>query len=388
MNYQFLDEKYLLDTYPRRGITIVKGKGIYLFDEKGKKYMDMMSNYGVNAFGYSNPRIIKAIQRQLNKLTNLHCSFANDQRSLATLELLKFCGPNYSKVYWANSGTEAVEAALKFAAFFTGKKRFISAKNSYHGKTLGALSATGKDKYRKPFEPLLWEFLHVEFGNVKEIEQVIDEETAGVILEPIQGEGGIILPPKDYLKEVRKICEKNNVLLILDEIQTGIGRTGTFLASQDFGVEGDIICLGKSLAGGLPVGATILKQKVAENLERGIMTSTFGGNPLVCAATLAVLNLIDQRLLSHIKEMGNYFLENLKKIKSEKIIEVRGKGLMIGIEFKVNTTPILKNLQEKGVLAIPAGEGNSIRFLPPYVIGKREIEIIIKILKRILSQQR
>jgi predicted acetylornithine/succinylornithine family transaminase len=384
MNYQFLDEKYLVDTYPRRGITIVKGKGVYLFDEKGRKYLDMMSNYGVNVFGHSYPPIIKAIQKQLKRLTNLHCSFSNDQRSLASLKLIEMCGKDYSKVYWSNSGTEAIEAALKFAAFFTKKKKFISAKNSYHGKTLGALSATGREKYRKPFEPLLWEFLHVDFGNAKAIEEAIDEKTAGVILEPIQGEGGIILPPKDYFRKVREICDKKGVLLILDEIQTGVGRTGKFLASQNFGVEGDIICLGKALAGGIPVGVTILKQKVAEKLERGIMSSTFGGNPLACAATLAVLSLVGEKLLSHIKEMGNYFLENLKQIKSEKIVEVRGKGLMIGIEFKTNVTPILKALQEKGILAIPAGEGNVIRFLPPYIVEKRHIQETVKALREIL----
>ena len=384
MNYQFLDEKYLVDTYPRRGIAIVRGKGVFLYDEKGKKYLDMMSNYGVNIFGHCHPKIVKALKKQILKLTNLHCSFANDQRSLASEALIKKCGKNFAKIYWANSGAEAVEAALKFAVFVTRKKKFITAKNSYHGKTLGALSATGREKYRKPFEPLLWEFLHVDFGNFKEIEKVVDEKTAAIILEPIQGEGGVIIPPENYFKKVRQICDKYKVLLILDEIQTGVGRTGTFLASQQFGIEGDIICLGKGLGGGIPIGATILKKEIAEKLERGIVTSTFGGNPLACAGVLTILNLIDEKLLSHVRELGVYFIKKLKEIKSDKIVEVRGRGLMIGIEFKINVTPILKFLQEKGILAIPAGDGNVIRFLPPYIIKKTHIERVVRVLKEVL----
>jgi len=387
MNYQSLDEKYLVDTYPRRGITFVKGKGVYLFDEKKERYLDMMSNYGVNIFGHSHPLIVKTLQKQLRKLINLHCSFSNDQRSLASLKLIEMCGKSYAKVYWANSGTEAVEAAIKFAVSITGKKKFIAAKNSYHGKTLGALSATGREKYRKSFEPLLWEFHHVEFGNVKEIEEVIDHETAAVILEPIQGEGGVIIPSKDYLPKVREICNKYNVLLIFDEIQTGIGRTGNFLAIQEFGIEGDIVCLGKALGGGIPVGAVILGEKIATKVEQGVMTSTFGGNPLACAGALIVLNLLDQRLLSYIQEIGSYFLEKLKQIESNKIVEVRGRGLMIGIEFDTNITQILKSLQSKKILAIPAGNGNVVRFLPPYIIKKQHIDEVVRALKEILKDK-
>jgi len=385
MNYQILDEKYLLDTYPRRGITFVRGKGVYLFDEKGEKYLDMMSNYGVNIFGHSHPVIVRTLKNQLKKLTNLHCSFSNDQRSLASLKIIEMCGRNYSKVYWANSGTEAVEAAIKFAVSITGKKKFIAAKNSYHGKTLGALSATGREKYRKTFEPLLWEFYHVEFGNFKEIENLIDDKTAAVILEPIQGEGGVIIPPSDYFAKVRNACDKYGALLIFDEIQTGVGRTGRFLATQEFGVEGDIICLGKALGGGIPVGVTVLREKIATKVEKGVMSSTFGGNPLACAGALATLSLLDQKLFSYIKEIGAYFLERLKQIKSKKIVEVRGKGLMIGIELTTNATSILKSLQAKKILAIPAGDGNVIRFLPPYIIKKEHVDKVVNALQAILK---
>lgn len=382
MNYQLLHQLYLANTYFFRGLTIVKGKGIYLYDEKGKKYLDFMSNFGVNIFGHSHPKIVKTLKDQISKLTNLHCSFANEKRSLASKLLIEKCG-NFSKVYWSNSGSEAVEAALKFAVLFTGKKKFIAAKNSYHGKTLGALSATYSQKYRKPFEPLLWDFVFVDFGNSEAIEKAIDEKVGAVILEPIQGEGGIIVPPENYLKEVREICNKKGVLLILDEVQTGVGRTGKFLASQIFGVEPDILCLGKSLGGGIPIGATLLTEKIAEKIQKGIHTSTFGGNPLACAGVLATLSLINENLLSRVNRLGDYFLEKLREIKSEKIFQVRGKGLMIGVELRLKNTLVLKPLQKKGVLAIPAKE-NVVRFLPPFIIKETDIKKVVKLFRESL----
>ena len=383
MNYQFLDEKYLLDTYPRRGVTFLRGKGVYLYDDKGRKYLDMMSNYGVNIFGHGYSELNKALKNQLSRLTNLHCGFSNDKRSLASQALIKRCGENFAKVYWGNSGAEAIEAALKFAAFATGKKKFVAAKNSFHGKTLGALSAMGKKEYRQPFEPLLWNFVHAEFGSPKAVREVIDNKTAAVILEPIQGEGGIILPPINYLKEVREICDKNNILLILDEVQTGLGRTGTFLASEDFGVEVDILCLGKALGGGIPVGATLVTEEISRKLTKGLHTSTFGGNPLASAGALATLNLIDKKLLSHVRNLGLYFLKQLGQIKSNQITEVRGKGLMIALELQSKNTPFLKALQEKKILAIPAGN-NVVRFLPPFIIEKEHIDEVTAALKEIL----
>ena len=380
MNHLDLDKKYLVDVYPRRGITLVRGEGVYLYDEKGRKYLDMMSNYGVNIFGHGNSRLIKALGDQLAKLTNLHCSFSNDKRSLASQAIIERCGKNFAKVFWGNSGSEAVEAALKFAVLATRKKKFISAKNSFHGKTLGALSATGGEKYRQPFEPLLWEFVQVDFGNSELIREAIDEKVAAVILEPIQGEGGIIVPPTDYLKEVRKICDEKNVLLILDEVQTGVGRTGAFLASESFGASGDILCLGKALAGGIPIGATLVTEKIAKIMKKSIHSSTFGGNPLACAGVLATLDLIDKKLLSRIENLGLYFLEKLHQIESDKIIEVRGKGMMIAIELKSDNTPILKILQDRGILAIPAGN-NVVRFLPPYIIEKENIDKVVTALK-------
>ena len=365
---------YVVPTYPNRGLKLSRGEGVYLFDNLGNKYLDVMSNYGVNIFGYCHPAILGAITEQLKKLTNLHGSFLNDKRILASQKLVERCGIKDGKVYWANSGTEAVEAALKFAVYVTGKKKFVATKNSYHGKTLGALSTSGNLKYRAPFEPLIWNFSHVDFGDAEALEDVIDEDTAAIILEPVQGEGGVIFPPRAYLKKVREICDRKKILLILDEIQTGAGRTGFFLASECDCIASDILCLGKGLAGGLPVGAVVIRGDLASALEKGVMTSTFGGNPLVCAGVLSVLNLLTEELLRRVGFLGEIFLEKLRNIKNKKIIEVRGKGLLIGVELSTNVTVVLKRMQYRGVLAAPAGDGRVVRFLPPYVITEQEID--------------
>lgn len=375
----------MVNTYVDRQITLVRGKGIFLFDDNGQKYLDLMSNYGVSIFGYNHASITKAFTTQLKSLTTLHGSFNNDIRALASQSLVKRCGEKYSQVYWSNSGAEAIEAALKFAILTSGKRKFIVCEHGYHGKTLGALSATAGEKYKKPFEPLLWNFTTVPFNNTKALEDAIDKDTAGFIMEPIQGEGGIFVPKKGYLKEVQNICHKNRILLIIDEIQTGVGRTGTFLASQKENVFADILCLGKGLAGGIPIGATIVDQKVANAIPKHIHSSTFGGNPLACSGVLATLNLINDKRLEYIDKMGKYFLHQLKLLSSKIIQETRGSGLMIGLAVeKDKRNQILKLLQEEKILVIPAGE-NVIRFLPPYIIEKEHIDFVIKKLKNILQ---
>ena len=287
-------------------------------------------------------------------------------------------------MYWGNSGAEAVEAALKFAVLKTGRKKFISAGGGYHGKTLGALSATDGKKYRNPFEPLLWEFISHEYGNSKEFLQLIDDTTAAVIIEPIQGESGIIVPPSGYLQTIRNACTKYGVVLILDEIQSGTGRTGTFLASSQQHITGDIVCLGKGLAGGLAVGATVVAADISSSISRGVHTSTFGGNPLACAGALATSNLLDDTLLARIRDTGGYFVSQLKTLNSSRIKQVRGSGLMIGLELVDNRDEVLKQLQKEKILAIPAGD-TVVRFLPPYIIEKKDIDVVIKALKNILN---
>lgn len=384
-DYQFLQQKFILNTYPNRGLTFIKGNGMYLYDISGKKYLDMMSNYGVSIFGYNHPKINTAIISQLKKLINLHGSFNSDVRSLAAQELIERCGSNFAQLYFSNSGAEAIEAALKFTALATGKKKIIACEHSYHGKTLGALSLTYGDKYRKPFEPFAWQTEFVEYGNVTSLEKVIDKNTAAFILEPVQGEGGLLTPQKGYLQKVKSLCKKHGILLIFDEIQSGTGRTGKFLASQWERVSPDILCLGKGLAGGLPVGATLVTKEIAEKIPRNIHTSTFGGNPLTCAGIIATLKLLDQKRFAHIQLMGTYFRNKLKKITSSFVGEIRGKGLMIGLEIKKDKrNDVLRLLQQNGVLAIPAGE-TVVRFLAPYIVEKKHIDDVITALKNILK---
>lgn len=377
--------KYLLSTYPDRGINIVKGKGVYLYDEAGEKYIDFGSNYGVSIFGYNNKLFNQAFHSQLEKLINLHGSLGNPVRDQAAEKLVTMCGRNYNSVYFANSGTEAVEAALKFAKLTKKGNHFIAMKHSYHGKTLGALSVTAGEKYRNPFIPLIWDVSFADFGDIESVKKLIKTDTIAIILEPVQGEGGIIPPPKRFLKAVRSLCDTNNLLLIIDEIQAGLGRTGSFLVSQNEGVSADILCLGKGLAGGIPIGATVVSQNVALHIPVHIHTSTFGGNPLAMSGILVTLKLLStKKVFRHIKEAGEYFLTQLKKIESPKIVEARGIGLMLALELRENATWLLKALQDKSIIALPAGS-NVVRFLPPYLISKKEIDILIRALKNIFN---
>lgn len=383
-NYLFLEKKYLLPLYPQRGLVITHGKGVYLYDQNGKKYLDMMSNYGVNILGYENRTINKAITNQLGKIADLHGSFTSDVRIEAAQKLIEICNIPNSQLYFSNSGAEAVEAALKFAVMATGKKKFIVMKNNYHGKTLGALSMMEGSKYQKPFLPLLWETISIPFDDVKSLKNVIDHEIAAVILEPIQGEGGIRVASNNYLRQVSTMCQKNGALLIFDEIQSGTGRSGTFLASEPSGVKPSIICLGKGLAGGLPIGMTIVDSNIAQKIVRGMHSSTFGGNPLTCAGIIATLEYLKKHdILEHVSKIGSYFIKQLSRIKSPHIKEVRGKGLMIGVEVDCPVTPILKKMQDNGVLVIPGGE-TGVRFLPPYIIEKKHVDIAVKIFEKAL----
>jgi len=385
MNKTNDSKNYLIALYPNRGITFTKGNGVYLYDQNGETYLDLGSNYGVNIFGYNHPSITKALQRQLNNLVNLHCSFNSHVRTQAAENLLKATNGRLSRIFFSNSGAEAIEAALKFARLATGKSHFIAMKNAYHGKTLGALSATGGDRYRNPFLPLLWNFTHVSFGDIEELQCSISSNTAAIMIEPVQGEGGIHVAPQEFYSQLQDICLRRNILLIVDEIQTGGGRTGTFLAGQQFGLNPDILCLGKGIAGGIPIGVTLVTREISSKIPMLIHTSTFGGNPLACAGILAVLKELENgKVFDEVKELGRYFLDQLKSINTPKIIEVRGLGLMIGMELEENATPILRALQQDRIIALPAGS-NIVRFLPPLTITKNELDKAISTLKRIYS---
>jgi len=383
-DYRILQRKYAVNTYPDRALTLIKGKGVYLFDHFGKKYLDLMTNYGVNILGHGHPDLVQSLTGQLSRLTTLHNSFNNDVRASAYQKLVQKCSAGLTGVYPASSGAEAVEAALKFAVLATGRKKFISCRNSYHGKTLGALSTSDNPKYCAPFQPLLWEFAHVDYNDLDQLENTLDNGTAAFLVEPVQGEGGLNVPDPGYLKEAKALCEKSGALMILDEIQTGMGRTGYFLASEPEEIDHDILCLGKGLAGGIPVGATLVSESISDKIPRGIHTSTFGGNPLACAGILAVLDLLDEPRLEHIRTTGSYFLQGLQELKSPLITGIKGVGLMLGFEVSNKRDMILRELQKKNVLAIPAA-ARIVRFLPSYILEKEHVDLALNTLQQVLD---
>ena len=383
-DYALLQKKYLVPTFVSRGLILIEGDGPYLIDSSGEKYLDFMTNYGVNIFGHGHPEITRSLVQQIQRLTTLHGSFVSDVRAEAARELVGRCGGGLSRVYFGSSGAEANEAALKFAVLATGRKKFVVCRNGYHGKTLGALSATWGAKYRTAFEPLLWEFEFVDYNNPAALEEALDEATAGFLVEPIQGESGVRTPDPGYLRLAVDICHARQVLLIIDEIQTGAGRTGCFLASHPELIPYDIVCLGKGLAGGIPVGATLVSEAVAEKIPRSSHTSTFGGNPMAASGILATLKLLDQDMLRHNADIGGYLLAGLRSIRSSLVREVRGRGLMLGLEVAGRRDEILKGLQREKLLAIPAGD-EVVRFLPPYVVEKEHVDLALEKIDRVLS---
>ena len=379
MDYSQIQKEYLVPTYPNRGLTMVKGEGVFLYDEAGKKYLDCLIAIGGNNLGHCLPEITQAISDQLNLLPTLHCSLNNDTRSKAISKLTKVLPESLSRFYFANSGTEAVEAALKFSVIATGRTKFMAASNGYHGKTLGALGATTSNhgKYLEPFKTLVPEFDFVEFGNLSALEQQLSVNHAALIMEVIQGEGGVILPPAGYFKAVKRLCEAKGVLLILDEIQTGLGRTGTLFAFESQDVVPDILCLGKGLATCVPVGLTVVSREISDKIVKGSQTSTFGGNPLGASGIIATLDYINHHhVLENVRQIGEYFLTQLKSLNNPLIKEVRGMGLMIGLELTVKAMPYAQKLQAEGVLCMPTGE-NVLRFLPPLIITSQQIDWLI-----------
>lgn len=384
-DYNFLQTKYTVNTYVNRGLTFTRGEGPYLYDPDGVAYLDLMTNYGVNIFGYHHPQLTQTIHHQADQLLTLHGSFTSDTRALASETLIKKCGEPYTQVYWSNSGAEAVEAAVKFAMLTTNKHHLIACSNGYHGKSLGALSVTHNHKYRDPFSQVLPHTSFVSYGDSAAIAAAITSDTAAIIVEPFQGEGGIHPAPVNYLQDLRTLCDQKNILLILDEIQCGLGRTGSFLVSQASSIAGDILCLGKGLAGGLPVGATIITEKVAGHLTKGIHTSTFGGNPISCSLVIETLNLIDQNTLQNISTVGELLLSGLRNISSPNIQAVRGQGLMIGIEVLAHRNQLIKTLQQNQILVAPAGE-SVIRLLPPYILTPQHVQHFLDIFTKALKE--
>ncbi|GAB4567866.1 MAG: aspartate aminotransferase family protein [Anaerolineales bacterium] len=380
-----IENKHTSGVYAKQALTIVRGRGASLFDVDGNEYLDCSSGHGVANLGHAHPKIAEALYKQANTLITLFETFPNDQRA-ALMEKITALVPGMDRVFFCNSGTEAVEAALKFARISTGRKNFIAAMRAFHGRTYGALSATFNKKYREGFEPLLPGVSHVSYNNIEALNKAVNDETAAVILEVVQGEGGVYPASFEYIQAARWICDERDALLIVDEIQTGFGRTGKMFAVQHFDVTPDLLTCAKSLAGGVPMGAVLIGANV-KNLTPGVHGSTFGGNPLSCAAANAALDVMkEEDLPGQAAAKGAYLMEKLKAIQSANIREVRGLGLMVGIEMKQKVTPYIKALQERRIIVLNAGL-TVIRLLPPLVITYEQIDHLVEALTEVLTQE-
>jgi len=386
-----LSEKYLANTYARYPVLLVKGKGTRVWDLEGEEYLDFVSGLAVCNLGHCHPKVVRAIQDQAEKL--IHVSnfyYIEPQIQLASL----LCKHSFAdKVFFCNSGAEANEGAMKLARKYAketaGGDRYeiITMERSFHGRTLATLTATAQEKFHKGYEPLMPGFKYVPFDDIGAVRNAIDPKTCAVMLEPIQGEGGVNCPSEGYLKALREICDEKGLLLIFDEVQVGMGRTGKLFAYEHDGIEPDLLTLAKSLAGGVPIGALLMKKGIADSFRPGDHASTFGGNPLATAAGVAAFTtLLEEGMLENCQKMGDYFLSQLEAIQKKFpfVKEVRGKGLIIGIELKIDGSSIVKEMLRRKIL-INCTMGNVLRFLPPLIVTQEEIDRVVKTLGEVFE---
>ena len=379
-----LEDHYNSDLYLKQPLVIVRGAGAQLWDADGQMYIDCVGGHGVANVGHANPAVIQAIEEQSQRLCICPNGFYNDRRALLLAELVRIAPPGLERAFLCNSGTEAVEAAFKFARLSTGRIKIIAAMRGFHGRTFGALSATWRKQYRAPFEPLVPGFEFVPYNNLERMEQAISAETAAVILEVVQGEGGVNPGDGEYLRGVQSLCRERGALFIADEVQTGFGRTGRMFACQHHGLQPDLMCVAKSIAGGLPMGAVLIGPRVGK-LPKKVHGNTFGGNPVVCAAALATIEYIESNNLPRrAAELGARLTAGLKAIPSPLVRQVRGLGLMIGMELKSKSAPYLAKLAGRGVLALSAG-ATVMRFLPPLVISAEQVDTVVERVAEVLE---
>jgi acetylornithine/LysW-gamma-L-lysine aminotransferase len=372
-----LENRHGSGVYSKQALVLVRGEGAHVWDIEGREYIDCVGGHGVANVGHANPAVVQAVTEQVQRLITCPNGFYNDQRAQLLAELIRIGPPGLERAFLCNSGTEAVEAALKFARLSTGRTKVVAAMRGFHGRTLGALSATWRKAYRQPFEPLVPGFEFVPYNRPSPLEQVVDEETAAVILEMVQGEGGVIPGNPEYLRGVQTLCRERGALFIADEVQTGFGRTGHMFASQHHDLQPDLMCVAKSIAGGLPMGAVLIGPRVGD-LPSKVHGTTFGGNPLACAAALATIRTIEsERLPQRAAKLGARLTTGLKDIPSPLIRQVRGLGLMVGVELKGKVAPYLAALAERGVLALAAG-ATVMRFLPPLVISAEDVDTVVE----------
>jgi acetylornithine/LysW-gamma-L-lysine aminotransferase len=383
------EDRYLAALYQRFPVNIAKGKGTKVWDTAGKEYIDCMGGYGVALVGHCNDRVVSALKRQAEILITAHMSTYNDTRLRFLEKIASVAPPSLNKIFFANSGAESVEAALKFARKYSGRHGVIAMNGGYHGKTFGALSVTHSEKYRKSFMPLLDGVRFVPYSDPSLLEEAIDDTIGSVILEPIQGETGIIVPPDDLLPKIREICDRRNLVLIFDEIQSGLGRTGKMWAGQNWNTTPDIMCLAKGIAGGIPMGLVLAKQEIMDAMKLGEHSSTFGGSPIACAAGTATIEaLIDDKLIDNAAKMGVHLKEGLSRLQEKhKIVrQVRGIGMMVGVELRFDVKEILFDGIRRGLLILYSGR-NILRLLPPLVMDEMTISRAIDIIDILLTNE-
>ena len=383
-----LEAEKTLDTgvYTKHDLLLVRGQGARVWDAEGHEYIDCVGGYGVANLGHANPEVVEAIKKQAETLLSMPQTLPTPMRGEFYRTLVSLLPPELNRVFPTNSGTEANEAAIKFAWAHTKKRKLVAAMRGFSGRTLGSLSVTWEPKYREPFMPLLGPVEFIPFNDVEALRKAVDEETAAVILEPVQGEGGVRPATRKFLEAAREITREKGALLILDEIQTGMGRTGRRFAFEHYGVVPDILTLAKALGGGVPIGVAVMREEVAKSMPKGGHGTTFGGNPLAMAAGVAALRYLERtRLWERAAELGPWFMEKLREIPSPKIREVRGLGLMVGLELKEKAAPYIERLEkEHRVLTLQAGP-TVIRFLPPLVIEKADLERVVEAVRAVLT---
>jgi predicted acetylornithine/succinylornithine family transaminase len=385
------EQKYLLNTYARYPVALVRGKGVYVWDVESKRYLDFLSGLGVNALGHAHPRIVKVIRDQAAKVIHLSNLYYNEYQGLLAEKLCQKSG--LDRAFFSNSGTEAIEGALKLAraaGHASGgpeKNIVIALDNSFHGRTMGALALTGQPKYRKDFEPMLEGVRFVPKDDIEALRAAMDDKVCGIMLEPIQGEGGIQVSSREFLQACREVADQHNAALIFDEIQCGMGRTGQLFAFQHFGVMPDVVCIAKPMAAGFPMGAFLTNEKFAQHITPGKHGTTFGGGPLACRIGLEYLAILEEEnLLEQVRRVGAYFTERLQELvaKFDIATEARGVGMIQALQLSVPGKPVLQGTTEDGLL-INVTQDSVLRFLPPFLIQEKHVDVAMRILKRQLK---
>ncbi|RAP45918.1 MAG: aspartate aminotransferase family protein [Methanosphaera sp. rholeuAM6] len=377
-------DTYVMNTYGRYDLVIDHAHGSIVYDKDGKEYIDCVAGIAVNSIGHTHKKMTENLTKQLDKLIHVSNLYYTEEQATLAKRLVK--ASPHDKVFFANSGAGANEGAIKLARKYTGKGEIIATLNSFHGRTLATITATGQPKYQKGFEPLPAGFKHVEYNNMEQMKEAITEDTAAILVEPIQGESGVRVPDDDYLPNLRKLCDEKGILLIFDEVQTGFGRTGKMFASELTGTVPDITTCAKAIAGGLPMGAVLANKEIADAFHPGSHATTFGGTPFVCCAANTVLDIFEEEdLVNKSHENGLYFMEKVESLKDNHdcIVDVRGHGLMVGLELNYECGDLVAKAQDKGVL-INVANGTVVRFVPPLIITKEELDKVVSVLDEIL----